>query len=72
MVARVLVSVSGVGASFDLYPTFCYKVIQVTSKIKVLSSGTLLLTPDLENFATACRSSKRVINFARERWTLQA
>ena len=33
---------------------------------------TLLQTLDLENFATAYRSSKRVVNLARERWTLQA
>ena len=31
-----------------------------------------VITPDLENFATACRSSKRVINLAGERWTLRA
>jgi len=49
------------------YPTLCYKEIHVTSKIRVLFSGILLQTLDLENFATAYRSSKRVINFARER-----
>jgi len=29
-------------------------------------------TPDLENFTTAYRSSKRVVNLARERWSPQA
>jgi len=49
------------------YPTLCYKKIQVPSKIRVLPSGTLLQTLDLENFATAYRSSKqRVINLARQ------
>jgi len=42
------------------YPTLCYKDIQVSSKIRVLPSGTLLQTLDLQNFATA--SWKRVIN----------
>jgi len=37
------------------YPTLCYKKIQVPSKIRVLPSGTLLQTLDLENFATAYR-----------------
>ena len=54
------------------YPTLCYKEIRVTSKIRALSSGTLLQTLDLENFATAYRSSKRAINLAGERWTLTA
>ena len=53
-------------------PTLSCKEIQVPSKIKVLPSGTLLQTLDLENFATAYRSSKRVVNLARERWTLGA
>ena len=54
------------------YPTLCYKEIHVSSKIRVLPSGILLKTLDLENFATAYRSSKRVINLARERWTPRA
>jgi len=56
------------------YPTVCYKEIQVSSKIRVLPSGTLLQTLDLENFAaaTAYRSSKHVINLAGEWWTLRA
>ena len=37
------------------YPTLCYKEIHVPSKIRVLSSGILLQTLDLENFATASR-----------------
>ena len=49
------------------YLTLCYKEIHVPSKIRVLPSGILLQTSDLENFATAYRSSKRVINLARER-----
>ena len=49
------------------YPTLCYKEIHVPSKIRVLPSGILLQTLDLENFATAYRSSKRVVNLARER-----
>jgi len=53
------------------YHTFCYrpKEIQASTK-KVLPTGTLLQTLDLENFATA--SSKRVINLAGERWTFRA
>ena len=49
------------------YPTLCYKEIHVPSKIRVPPSGILLQTLDLENFATSYRSSKRVINLARER-----
>ena len=49
------------------YPTLCYKETHVPLKIRVLSSGILLQTLDLEYFATAYRSSKRVINLARER-----
>ena len=54
------------------YPKLCYKKIQVSTKIKVLPSGTLPKTPDFENFASAYRSSKRVIDLARESWTLWA
>jgi len=54
------------------YPTLCCKKIHVPSKIRVLPSEILLLSLDLENFATAYRSSKSVINLARERWTLRA
>jgi len=54
------------------YPTQCFKEIHVPWKIRVLPSGILLQTVDLENFATAYRSSKRAINLARERWTLRA
>jgi len=42
------------------------------SKIRVFPSGTLSQTLDLENFASVCRSSKRVIDLARKRWTLRA
>jgi len=54
------------------YSTLCCTEIQVPSKIGVLPSGTLLQTPDLENLITAYRSSKRVVNLAREWWTLRA
>jgi len=54
------------------YPTLCFIEIQVPLKIRVLFSGTLLQSLDLENFATAYRSSKLGINLARERWTLRA
>jgi len=37
------------------YPTLCCKEIHVTSKIRVLPSGILLQTLDLENLATASR-----------------
>jgi len=39
------------------YHTLCYEEIWVSPKIRVLLSGTLFQTPDLENFATASRSS---------------
>jgi len=38
------------------YPGLCYKEIWVSLKMRVLPSGTLFQTPDLENFATASRS----------------
>jgi len=41
------------------YPTLSFKEIQVPSKRMALPSETLFQTLDLENFATACRSSKR-------------
>jgi len=37
------------------HPILCYKEILVPPKLKVLSSGTLSQTLDLENFATASR-----------------
>jgi len=39
---------------------------------KGTSLWNFVLNSGLENFATAYRSSKRVINLARERWTLRA
>ena len=54
------------------YPTLCYKKTHVSLKIRVLPSGILLQTLDLEYFATTYRSSKRAINLARKRWTLRA
>jgi len=64
--------VFGVYRLLSTYPSLCYKEIQVSTKINVLPSGTLSQIPDLENFASAYRSSKCVINLARERWTLRA
>ena len=59
--------VFGTGTSF--HPSYTVlKGNSGISKITVLPSGSLSQTPDLENFATAQRSSKRVINLARERW----
>jgi len=52
------------------YPTLSYNEIRVTPKIRALSPGTLFHT--LERHATAYRSSKRVIDLARERWALRA
>jgi len=66
---------SGWLLAWELYSTYlteCYKEIHVPSKIGVRLSGILLQTLDLENFATAYRSSKCVINLARERWTHRA
>jgi len=48
----------------------CGKEIHIFTKIRVLSSETLAQAPYLENFVTACWLLKRVINLARERWTL--
>ena len=45
----------------SIYRTLCYKEIQVPSKIKVLPPGTLVQTLNVETFATAYRSSKRVV-----------
>ena len=47
-----------------------FKEIQVSTKIRVLTSGILSKTPDLENFSLAYRSSRCVIDLAREGWTL--
>ena len=49
------------------YPTVCYKELQAPSKMRVLSSGTLLQTLDFENFGTAYRTVKRVINLAGDK-----
>jgi len=57
--------------AWELHSTLCYKEIHIPSKIRVLPSGFLLQTLDLENFATEYRSSKRVINLALERQTLR-
>jgi len=47
-------------------PTLCFKEILVSAKIRALPSGTLSQTTDLKNLTMAYRSSKRVINLARE------
>ena len=44
---------------FSTYPTPCYKKIWADPKIRLLPSGTLFQTPDLENFATARRSYRQ-------------
>ena len=44
------------------HPTLYFKEIRVSPKLMVLPSGTLTQTLDLENFATAYRSSKCVID----------
>jgi len=61
----------GIGASFDLSYTG-FKEIRVPLKIRILPAETSLQTVDIENVATAYRSSKRIINLAREKWTLRA
>ena len=53
--------------AFLVLSTPRFKEIQVSTEISVLPSGTFSQTPDLETVATAYRSSKRVINLARDR-----
>ena len=55
-----LILAIGMEASFDQ----SYTVLSGNSAIGILLSGTFSETPDLENFAKAYRSSKRVINLA--------
>jgi len=57
---------------FSTFATLSYKEIRLSPKIRALPSKTFSWTPDLENFANAYRSSKRIIDLARERWTLRA
>jgi len=52
------------------YPTLCYNEIVLSVKIRVLISGILFLTRDVENFAAKGLSSKCVNNFDRQTWTL--
>ena len=62
--------VFGMGAYF--HPSYTVlKGNSGISKDKGTSPGTLSQTRDLENFASMYRSSKRVIDLARERWTLR-
>ena len=46
-------------------PTLCFKEIQISSKIRDFS-------PERYSKLAAYRSSKRVVNLAREKWTLRA
>ena len=64
--------VCGLAASFHLSHTVSEGKLD-TSKNKGTSLWNFFLNSGLEvNFATAYRSSKRVINSARERWMLRA
>jgi len=47
--------------------TLSFKVTHISSKIRVVPSGTLSWTPELVNFATAYRSSICVIYLARQK-----
>jgi len=49
--------------AWKLLSTLCFKEIHVSTKIRVLPSGTLSQTPDFENFASPYRSSKRVVDY---------
>jgi len=49
-------------------PTLCSKAIF----IMVLPSGTLSRTTDIENFASACQSSKHVVNLAWQKTVLSS
>jgi len=53
-----------------IYPTLCFKEIQLPTKIRVLPSGTLSRTRDFEIFSTVSRLSNGVINVIRKRWTV--
>ena len=50
------------GAFFHL----SYTALEGNSKIRILTSGTLSQTSDLQNHASAYQSSKRVIDLAEE------
>ena len=50
------------------YTTRFLKDIHMSTRIRAFPSATLSKTQDLENFASAYRSSKRAVNLARERW----
>ena len=53
-------------------PALCLNRNSGISKNKGTPSGTQSETPDLENFVMAYRSSKHVIDFARQRWDSQS
>jgi len=57
----------GMDVSFDLsYTVIKKKLIHVCAEINVVSSGTLSQTLDFTTFATARRSSQRVVNLTRQ------
>ena len=59
------------GVSF--HPSYCVKrKFGYLQKLAFFASAILSQTPDIQNFASVYRSSKRVINLARERWVLRA
>ena len=53
-------------------PTLWFKEIQISTKIKVLHSGTFSQAPDFRKFRHCISIVERAINLARERWTLRA
>jgi len=53
------------------YPTLCCKEIHMSAKIRVLPSGSLSQTPNLEHFPSVYPLLKCVIDLARRRWTLR-
>ena len=52
-------------------PALCYKKILVSTKNEGTSLWNVILNSGLEKVATSYRSSARVINLTRERWTLR-
>ena len=57
----------GIELVFCTYPTLCFKEIQEPPKIRVLLSGTLSQTLDVENFSMARQSLQWVVNKAHQR-----
>jgi len=50
----------------------CFKEIQVSTKIRVLLSGTSSQIPDFGNFRHDISIVERAVNLARERWAPRA